>query len=156
MGLYKDYDMTSSASKHVLHHVNQLNKDYEMTNFATGTGLSVALDSAEKTNTYGFHGESNVFKTENKGGKATFTLNAGKKQDKIFQAEYNEKIDDAGDDFTYYDSDTGERVSMYGCTIQSQPTATMVNNVSTIQWVWIVTEWHRTFDDANDLKDLLK
>lgn len=150
-----DYDLTSSASKHVQHHVTGLGKDYEMTGFATGTAMSVALDSAEKVNTYGFHGESNIFKTENKGGKVTFTLIQGKNQDKIFQAEHNDKTDEQGDNFTYYDTDTNERVDLYGCTVESEPTVAVVNNVQTIQWVWLVSKWNRSFDGINSVKDAL-
>lgn len=151
--LNQDYDLTSSSSKHVLHHVSALGKDYDMTGFATGTALSVALDSAEKTNTYGFHGESNIFKTENKGGKVTFTLIQGKKQDKIFQAEHNDKSDELGDNFTYYDSDTGERINMYGCSLESQTNGQMVNNVQTVQWVWLVSNWTRSFDGIDTTAD---
>lgn len=150
-----DYDLTSSASKHVLHHITGKGKDYEMTNFATGTALSVALDSAEKTNTYGFHGESNLFESENKGGKVTFTLIQGKKQDKVFQAEHNDKLDIDGDNFTYYDSDTGERINMYGCTIESEPTGVMANGVQTMQWVWLVSSWTRTFDGIESTDDAI-
>lgn len=149
----RKFDLASSATQHVTHHVTKYSKDYEMTNFATGTGMQVQLDSAEKTNTAGFHGESNVFKTENHSGKVTFTLIGGKPQDKIFQAEHNEKADEAGDNFTFYDSANGERINMYGCTFESQSNGQMQNNTKTQQWVWLVADWHRSFDDGSSVTD---